>query len=53
MVFLSLLDLSISMHAGSDKDDGTHLGTKKQAIFVEILRTRVCGRLVAMVDLYF
>ena len=39
MVFLSLSDLSISMHADSDKDDGTHLGTKKQAIFAEILRT--------------
>ena len=39
MVFLSLSNLSISMRADSDKDDGTHLGTKKQAIFAEILRT--------------
>ena len=39
MVFLSLSDLSISMHAGSEMDDGTHLRTKKQAILTEILRT--------------
>ncbi len=38
MVFLSLSDLSISMCAGSDMDYGTHLQTKKQAIFTEILQ---------------
>ena len=38
MVFLSLSDLSISMCAGSDMDYGTHLRTRKQAIFTEILQ---------------
>ncbi len=38
MVFLSLSDLSISMRAGSEMDDGTHLRTKKQAILTEILQ---------------
>ena len=38
MIFLSLLDLSISTCARGDKDDGAHLRYKKQAIFAEILQ---------------
>ena len=39
MVFLSLSDLSILMCAHSDEDDSAHLGSKKEAIFAEILGT--------------
>ena len=50
MVFLPLSDLSISMHAGSEMDDGTHLRTKKQAILTEILRTGFVAGLFPVVQ---
>ena len=38
MIFLSLSDLSLSACARGDEDDKAHLGSKKEAIFDEILR---------------
>ena len=53
MIFLSLSDLSLSTCARGDEDDSAHLGSTKEAIFAEILRTGFATGLVAMVDLYF
>ena len=37
MIFLSVSYLSMSMCECSDEDDSAHLGSKKEAIFAEIL----------------
>jgi hypothetical protein len=38
VIFLSLSDLIMPTCARGDEDDSTHLGSKKEAIFAEILR---------------